>query len=236
MQAAIPVPRTSVALASDTFRSLLRVGAGALILAGLMALPVLLSVNPPTDPAQNREWAIQANSDGYRLAWTLRVYSVVPLLVGIIAVFVALADSDARRTALAGMLVTVVAGGVLLAGMAYPVIVMPAAGVLIAAGHEAPILRLLEQIFREPAWIPIFFAGLIYNVGWIVMGLAIRRSPVFPRFTGEVVIALGVIGIPAFLDVTVLGLGAAILQAVAAALLAVGLWRRAATAFDVGAA
>lgn len=230
MQVAAPAPGTSLALATDTLRSLLRIGAGALIVGGLMALPILLSVNPPTDPAQNREWAVQANSLSYRLGWTLRVYSIVPLLVGLISVFVVLADSPRRRTALAGMLITVAAGGVLLAGMAYPVIVMPAAGVLIAAGDEAPVLRLLEQIFREPAWIPIFFAGLIYNAGWIVMGIAIRRSPVFPRFTGELVIALGVIGIPAFLDVTVLGLAAAVLQAVVAVMLAIGLWRRAETA------
>jgi hypothetical protein len=230
MQPAVPVPGSSLTLASDTLRPLLRVGAAALIMGGLMALPVLLSVNPPTDPAQNREWAVQANSVSYRLAWTLRVYSLVPLLVGLIGVFVALADSPARRTALTAMLVTVAGGGVLLAGMAYPVIVMPAAGVLIAAGDEAPILRLLEQIFREPAWIPIFFAGLVYNVGWIVMGIAVRRSALFPRFTGELVIALGVIGIPAFLDVTVLSLGAAVLQAGVAVLLAVGLWRRAETA------
>lgn len=230
MQAAAPVPGSPLALASDTLRSLLRVGVGALVVGGLMALPVLFSPNPPTDPAQNREWAVQANSISYRLGWTLRVYSIVPLLIGLIAVFVALAESPARRIALTAMLVTVAAGGVLLAGMAYPVIVMPAAGVLIAAGDEAPMLRLLEQIFREPAWIPIFFAGLLYNVGWIVMGIAIRRSLLFPRLTGELAIALGVIGIPAFLDVTILGLGAAVLQAVAAVMLAIGLRHRAESA------
>ena len=154
MQAAVPIS-TFPAPAADTLRSLLRVGAVALALGGLMALSVLFAVNPPTDPAQNREWAVQANSAGYRLAWTLRAYAGVPLLVGLIAVFVALAGSAARRTALAGMLATVVAGGVALASMAYFVIVIPTAGVRIAAGDEAPILRFLDQIFREPGWIPV---------------------------------------------------------------------------------
>jgi hypothetical protein len=227
MQAVVPISAFP-APAADTVRSLLRVGAIALALGGLMALSVLFAVNPPTDPAQNREWAVQANSAGYRLAWTLRVYSGVPLLVGLIAVFVALAGSAARRTALVGMLATVVAGGVALPGTGYFVIVVPAAGVLIAAGDEAPILRLLDQIFREPAWIPFFFASLIYFVGWIVMGRAIRRSGLFPRFTGELAIAFGVIGIPTFLNVTVLTLATAVLQAAVAAMLAVGLLRRAA--------
>jgi hypothetical protein len=212
--------------AADTVRSLLRVGAIAVALGGLMSLSVLFAVNPPTDPAQNREWAVQANSAGYRLGWTLRAYSIVPLLVGLIAVFVALAGSAARRRALAGMLATVVGGGSALAATGYFVIVVPTAGVRIAAGDEAPILRLLDQIFREPAWILFLFGSVIYFVGWIVMGLAIRRSGLFPRFTGELAIALGVIGILTPLNVTVVTLAAAVLQAAVAATLAVGLWRR----------
>jgi len=225
MQAAVPISAFPPP-AADAVRSLLRVGAIALALGGLMTLSVLFAVNPPTDPAQNREWAVQANSAGYRLAWTLRVYSNVPLLVGLIAVFVALAGSAARQTALAGMLATVVAGLVALPGTGYFVIVVPAAGVLVAAGDEAPILRLLVQIFREPAWILFFFASLTYFVGWIVLGRAIRRSGLFPRFTGELAIALGVIGILTPLNVFVLTLATAVLQAAVAAMLAVGLWRR----------
>jgi hypothetical protein len=190
-----------------------------------MTLSVLFAVNPPTDLAHNREWAVQANSTGYRLAWTLRVYSSVPLLVGLIAVFVALAGSAARQTALTGMLTTVVAGLVALPGTGYFVIVVPAAGVLIAAGDDAPILRLLVQVFREPAWILFFFASLAYFVGWMVMGRALRRSGLFPRFTGETAIALGVIGILTPLNVFLLTLAAAVLQAAVAAMLALGLWR-----------
>ena len=225
MQAAVPISAFP-APAADTVRSLLRVGAIALALGGMMALSVLFAVNPPTDPAQNREWAIQANSAVYRLAWALRVYSTVPFLVGLIAVFVALAGSGARRTALAGMLATVVAGGVLLPGFGNFVIVIPAAGVLIAAGDGAPILRLLDQTLREPVWLAIGLAVLIYFVGWIAMGLAIRRSGLFPRFTGELAIAFGVIGILTPLNITVVTLAGAVLQAAVAAMLAVGLWRR----------
>ena len=31
-----------------------------------MVLSVVFAVNPPTDAAQSREWAVQANSAGYR--------------------------------------------------------------------------------------------------------------------------------------------------------------------------
>ena len=212
--------------AADTVRSLLRVGAIALVLGGLMGLSVLFAVNPPPDSAQTSEWAVQANSAGYRLAWTLRAYAIVPLQVGLIAVFVALAGTAERRMALAGMLATVVASSVALAGISYFVTVIPAAGVLIAAGDEAPILRLLDQTLREPVWILIGLAVLIYFVGWIVLGLAIRRSGLFPRFTGELAIAFGVIGILTPLNVTVVTLAGAVLQVAVAATLALGLWRR----------
>jgi hypothetical protein len=224
MQAAVPISAFP-SPAADTVRSLLRVGAIALALVGLMALSVPFAVNPPTDPAQNREWAVQANSAGYRLAWTLRAYAIVPLLVGLIAVFVALAGSAARRTALAGMLTTVVGGGLGLGVFPYFLVVIPTAGVLIAAGDEAPMLRLLDQTAREPAWILFGLASLTVFVGWIVMGLAIRRSGLFPRFTGELAIALGVIGFLTPLNVTVVTIAAAVLQAAVAAMLAVGLWR-----------
>jgi hypothetical protein len=225
MQAAVPISAFP-APAADTVRSLLRVGGIALALGGLLTLSALFAVNPPTDPAQNREWAVQADSAGYRLAWTLRAYSAVPLLVGLIAVFVALAGSAARRTALAGMLATVVGGGVTLPGTGYFFIVVPAAGALVAAGDEAPILRLFAQVFREPAWILFFLASLIYFVGWIVMGRTIRRSGLFPRFTGELAIALGVIGFLTPLNVAAVTFAGAAFQAAVAALLAVGLWRR----------
>ena len=190
-----------------------------------MALSVLFAVNPPTDPAQNREWAVQANSAGYRLAWTLRAYAGVPLLVGLIAVFVALAGSAARRTALAGMLATVVAGGVALASMAYFVIVIPTAGVRIAAGDEAPILRFLDQIFREPGW--ILFGGqpdLLHRLD--------RHGPrhstvgALPAFHGRAGDCARSHRHP--YAERCRGDAAAVLQAAVAALLAVGLWRGAA--------
>ena len=213
--------------AADTVRSLLRVGAIALVLGGLMGLSVLFAVNPPPDSAQTSEWAVQANSAGYRLAWTLRAYAIVPLQVGLIAVFVALAGTAERRMALAGMLATVVASSVALAGISYFVTVIPAAGVLIAAGDEAPILRLLDHMAREPAWwIPFSLATLTVFIGWIAMGLAIRRSRLFPRFTGELAIALVVVGLLTPLNVFALTLAYAVLQAAVAAMLAVGLWRR----------
>ena len=211
----------------DAFRGLLRVGAIALALAALVSLPVLFSVHPPTDPAQNREWALQADSASYRLGWTLQVYALAPLMVGLVALFVVLGATRARGVALVGMLVTLGAAGVFLSGMAYPVIVMPAAGIMIRQGADEPILRLLDQVFREPAWIPVFLAGFVYNIGWIIVGVALWRSHVFPRWSGALVMAVGVIGIPAFLDMTAVQMVSPLVLAAAALTLAVGLWRRA---------
>jgi hypothetical protein len=227
MTASTLSPRLAGSASSDVLATFLRSGAVALVIAAAMVLPVLLAVQPPTDPAHNREWAVAADSISYRLGWMLRVYAVVPLLIGLVAVFITLAPTRVGRMALAATLMTFTAGGVLLAGMAYPVIVMPAAGVVIAQGGEATVLRLLDQIFAEPAWIPIFFAGLIFNVGLILVGVAVWRSGTFPRVAGALVIASGLLGIPAFLDVTAVGSATAVLTAGAALVLALGLWRQA---------
>lgn len=206
---------------------LLRVGAVALGIAGLMSLPVLFSLHPPTAPERNLEWATQANSTSYRLGWTILVYSVAPLIIGLTALFVVLAATRAHRLALIGLLVTVGSAGVFLSGMAYPVIVMPAAGVVIGEGSSEPILRLLDQIFREPAWIPVFLAGIAYHIGWVIMGWAVWRSGAFPRWVGGLVVAVGVIGMPAFLDVTFFQSVSPLVTAAASLALAVGVWRAA---------
>lgn len=226
-----PVALTSRGLmpmpGAEVFRSLIRAGAIALVLGALMTVPVVLSVHPPTDPARNLEWATQANSTSYRIGWTLQVYAVVPLLIGAVAVFVALAGTVAARTALIGLLVTLGSAGILLSGLAYPVIVMPAAGTLLGQGVDATVLRLLDQIFREPAWIPIFFGGLVYGVGWTITGLAIWMSKVLPRWIGALVVAMGVVEIPAFLDQAAFQLASPVVTAAAGLALGGALWRHA---------
>jgi hypothetical protein len=160
----------------------LRAGAIGFVLAGLMTLPGLFAVHPPTDPAHNREFALGANTFSYRLATALQIYALTPVILGTFALYGALAGTRAKRWALAGLVVTVGGAGFLLPGTGFAAFVMPAAGVLISQGHEQDVLRLLDQVFPEPGWIPVFLGGLLYNLGLVVLGVAVWRSAVLPRW------------------------------------------------------
>jgi hypothetical protein len=200
------------------------------LLAGRIDDPtVLFAVHPPTDPAHNREFALGANTASFRLAWSLQIYALTPVILGMFALYAAIAGTAARRWAMAGLVVTVVGAGFLLPGAGYAALVMPAAGVLISQGHEQDVLRLLDQVFQEPGWIPVFVGGLLYNIGLIVTSVAVWRSRAMPRWVAALLAAAGVVGLPAFLDVTVFQKIGSALFAAAFLALAAGIWRRAPT-------
>jgi hypothetical protein len=206
----------------------LRAGALAFVLAALLTLPVLFVVHPPTDPAHNREFALSANTFSYRLGWSLQIYALTPMVLGMFAIYGALAGTRARRWALAGLVVTVGGACLLLPGTGFAAFVMPAAGVLISQGHEQDVLRLLDQVFQEPGWIAVFLGGIVHNLGLVVMGVAVWRSNALPRWAGVLLAAAGVVGLPAFLDITLAQeIGSAVSVAAFLAL-AAGLWQRAA--------
>jgi uncharacterized protein DUF4386 len=206
----------------------LRAGAAAFVLAALMTLPALFSVHPPTDPAHNREFALGANTLSYRLATSLGVYAITPLILGMFALYAALASAAARGWAPAGLVLTVAGACFLLPGTGYAAFVMPAAGAVIGQGHEQDVLRLLDQVFKEPGWIPVFLGGIVYYVGLFVMGVAVWRSGRLPRWMGALLAAAALAGLPGFLDVTLFQLIGAALFAPALLALAAGLWRLAA--------
>ncbi len=180
----------------------IRAGALAFALAALMTLPALFSGHPPTDPAHNREFALGANTFTYRLTTALAIYAFAPLILGTFALYGVLSRGVARHWAMAGLVVTVVGACLLLPGTAYVLVVMPAAGILISQGNDQEILRLLDQIFREPGWIPLFLGGIVYSLSPIVLGIAVWRSAMMPRWVALLLVVSGVIAVPAFLDLT----------------------------------
>ena len=204
---------------------LLLIGAIAFVVAALMTVPVLFAVHPPTDPAHSREFALGANTFSYRLAWSLQIYALTPVLLGMFALYAAIASTRARRCAITGLILTVGGAGFLLTGAGYAVVVMPAAGVLISQGHEQDVVRLLDQVYQEPGLIPVFVGGLLYNIGLVLTSIAVWRSDTLPRWAAALLAAAGLVGLPAFLDVTIFQKVAPGLFAAALLALATGIWR-----------
>jgi hypothetical protein len=152
----------------------------------------------------NREFALGANVASFRLATSLQIYAVTPVILGMFALYAIIARTRARRSAIAGLVLTVVGAGCLLPGTGYAAFVMPAAGILISQGHDQDVLLLLDQVFTEPGWIPVFLGGLLYNVGLLIMSIAVWRSRKLSRWTAGLLAAAALVGLPIFLDVVAL--------------------------------
>jgi hypothetical protein len=201
-----------------------RWGAVAFVVAELMSLPVLFVAQPPTDPAHNEVFALASDSLGFRVGWGLQIYALAFVVLGVFAVYGAVRSHGA----LPGLVTTVLGLCFLLPGTGFVVLVNPAAGRVLHEGHAEGVVHLLDEVFNEPLWIPVFLGGLAMNVGLIVLGIAILRSGrlSLSRWTGWLLIAQGIVGIPAFLDVHVVQLyvGPPV-QAACYLLLATSLWR-----------
>jgi hypothetical protein len=190
-------------------------------------VPSLFSVQPPSDPAHNREFALGANTDSFRLATSLEIYARTPVILGMFALYAMIARTPARRSAITGQVLTVVGAGCLLPGTGYAAFVVPAAGILISQGHDQDVLLLLDQVFAEPGWIPVFLGGLLYNVGLLIMSIAVWRSRRLSRWTAGLLAATALVGLPTFLDVVALARVGAALWIAAFIALAVDVWRNA---------
>jgi hypothetical protein len=139
-----------------------------------------------------------ANTASFRLGWSLQVHALTPTVLGLFAVYGALAGTRARGWALAVLAATVGGACLLLPGPGFATFVMPAAGVLISQGHEQDVLRLLDQVFQEPDWIPVFLGGIVHTLGLVVLCVAVWRSGALARWVGALLAAACVVGLPAF--------------------------------------
>jgi hypothetical protein len=73
----------------------------------------------------------------------------------------------------------------------------------------------------------VFLGGIAYNAGLVVLGVAVWRSAVLPRWVALLLAATGELGLPAFLDVNAAEALEPALAAAAFLAVALGLWCRA---------
>jgi len=193
----------------------LTLGALALVLAGVAQLPTgILRAGVPSDPARNLEFAIGANSFAFRLGMMLTGVSLTFFILGLIALYAYLSRTRAEGLAFAGLVVTVGCLVLFLPVTGFAAYVVPAIGSLAEQGH-AEMTQVMDQTFREPFILIPFFGGILWNIGCILLGIAIWRSRRLWKWSGLLFIVFGVIGIPAFLDVEILQLASSILLGLA---------------------
>jgi hypothetical protein len=185
----------------STFSKRVSLGAIALILAGLTLLPQgILTANVPTAPEQNLAFASGANSFSYRFSLALVGISMALFILGIFALYAHLSQTRQEKVAFVGLLVVVGFLALFLPIIGFAAFVVPAIGALIEQGRME-MLAVMDATFKEPFIIIQFFAGILWNIGNILLGIAIWRSGTLWKWGGLLFVIYGVVGIPSFLDV-----------------------------------
>jgi hypothetical protein len=210
---------------TSTFTKRISLGGIALILAGLTLIPQgILTANVPSAPEQNLEFATGANSFNNRLGMMLVGISLALFILGVFALYAHLAQTKQERVAFAGLIVTVGFLGLFLPLIGFAAYVVPAIGSLVEEGR-VEMLAVMEQTFREPFILVPFFAGILWHIGNILMGIAIWRSGTLWKWGGLLFMIYGLVGIPAFLDVKVFQIVSTPLGGLAQIAVGVSLWR-----------
>ena len=217
--------RSDNTLFTGTPAKRIRLGALALILAGLTLAPIgVLMSRVTTAPANNLEFAKGANSFSWRLGMALTGLSLALLMMGTFALYTHLSRTKQERLAFAGMLMTIGFVALMLPVTGFAAYVVPAIGKLVAQGHEG-MIDVMDQTFKEPFIVLPFFGGILWNIGSVLLGIAIWRSKALWPWGGLLYIASGVLGIPAFLDVKVLQIITPLVGGAAQAGVGFSLWR-----------
>jgi hypothetical protein len=171
-------------------------------------------------------FALGADTTAWRISMLFAIVSVPLLLFGSFGLYSHLRRTRARMPARAGLVVTV--GFLLLFAPMYgfAAFVVPAVGALLDAGQPNPV-DVMDQTFKEPLIVVPFFAGILYNLGYVLTGIAVWRSGTLVKWGGLAFVAAGILGIPAFLDVPWAQNVAPFVLAAATLLVGRSLWARA---------
>jgi hypothetical protein len=201
----------------------LRTGATALILAGLVLVPVPFLQSIPTGPSENVAFALGANTMSWRVSMLLAMVSVPLLVFGLFSLYSHLSRTGARRLARVGLVLSV---GLLLLFVpmyGFAAFVVPAVGEVIASGQPDAV-DVMAQTFKEPFIAIPFLSGILLNVGYVLTGIAVWRSGTLVKWGGLIFALAGIIGVPAFLDVPVAQNVAPIVFAAGSSLIGISLW------------
>jgi hypothetical protein len=155
---------------------------------------------------------------------TLSFAALATLTVGWFALYAHLPATDMERWALGGLLVTVVPLFFYLPLLGVMAYVLPAVGGLIESnGTDA--ITVLDRTWESPFLILPFFGGLLWNVGVVLMGVAVWRSQTPSKWGGIMLVIAGILGVPAFLDVVVIQYVSSVILPIGLVLVGFSLWR-----------
>jgi hypothetical protein len=162
---------------------LVRIGILALPLAGFLALGGLLGRYNAPNPRVDFEKAAQvASSTGYIVSQFVgNIVGMALLILGIFALTAHLANTRARRLALAAMILSILSVALVLPALGVTTYALPALAHAYLNGQEdAKVIAdaLFGNPLRNVIYIPVF---VLYAAGFILFGVAIWRSGILRK-------------------------------------------------------
>lgn len=161
---------------------------GHWIRVGLWTLPVYglvtawSTIRPRPDPQQDTDaWALFVSSDSYQLSHLVgSTAGTILAIFGVFALGCALANSRSGRLALAAMVMTVAGTALLLVPAVVSTFTAPAIGQAYLDGSDG---ALYLEYPAALSW--AFLLGLLLAApGHVLLGLAVWKSRVLPRWSG----------------------------------------------------
>lgn len=171
----------------------IRSGSLALLVYGLLTLWGTFRHQP--DPnTQFEAYARFISSAGY-LANHLgaSIFGSVLAILGVVALAAFLAGGRAERTAIAGMVSSVVGHALILSVFGFSTFASPAVGRAYLAGYQEAAVAINQDILGLPLMVTAIAGGLFYTVGAILLGVAIWRSSRLPRWAGALYAPTGLL-------------------------------------------
>ncbi len=147
---------------------------------------------------------LKAATFAYRLRLQIAVVYLTLFMLGVLALYAYLSQTKAEKLAFAGLVVSIICIALYLPIIGFATYGFPAIGNLVARG-QVEMIAVMDETFHEPFIVIPFFAGILWNIGPILMGAAIWRSGPLWKWGGLLIIQ-GILGIPGFiLDMPILG-------------------------------
>ena len=173
------------------------IGIGLLGLPLYGALTFWSSLNPQPDPGTRYEaWARYVTTDHYVIGHVFgSILGLIFAIFGTFALGAYLARSRAGRLGLVAMVLTIFGGTLFLPAMGVSTFAVPEEGQAYLAGIEE--FRNLPDIFADTAFaLTSLVVILVQFVGNVLLGVAVWRSGVLPKWAGALWAAAAVFMYP----------------------------------------